>query len=183
MLALLGSKNDGFDACRSQNLNHFLTAALRQMIRKESPITDDHTECRFYAHWMISTPSHSASRRECIRQTSGGSRVLLSMALDEFFQVLARVDNMFPQSSGSNLRIFRLAGCEEFAVRLAGSVVVAGKDKMETGVAVAIDVQSLQEREHERTIGGSVEGGMKTPVPLAPGLHFGILLERLLVRS
>jgi len=67
------------------------------------------------------------------------------MALDEFLQVLARVDNMFPQSSGSYFRIFRLAGSEEFAVRLAGPVVVAGKDKMETGVAVAIDVQSLQE--------------------------------------
>src|SRR5579859_8445 len=126
-------------------------------------------------------PHTARPAANALGRRSGGSRVLLSMALDKFLQVFTRVDNMFPQSNGSYFRIFRLAGCEKFAVRLAGPVEVAGKDKMETSVAVAIDVQSLQEREHERAIGGSVEGGMKTPVPLAPGLHFGILLERLLV--
>lgn len=107
--------------------------------------------------------------------------MLFAVTRDEFFQVFASFRDVFPQSSGSDLRIFRLAGSEKFAVRLAGPVEVAGKDKMETSVAVTVDVQRLQEREHERTIGGSVEGGMKAPVPLAPGLHFGILLEGLLV--
>ena len=68
MLALLGPKNDGLNARRSQNLNYFFAAALRQVIRKETPITDDDTECRFFAHWMITTPSPGASCRECTRQ-------------------------------------------------------------------------------------------------------------------
>jgi hypothetical protein len=103
------------------------------------------------------------------------------MALDKFLQVLTCLGNVLPESSGSYFRILRLTGSQKFAMRLAGAVEITGKDKVETSVTVTVDVQGLQEREHERTIGGSVESGMKTPVPLAPGLHFGILPEGLLV--
>ena len=66
-------------------------------------------------------------------------------------------------------------------MRPAGTVEVARKDKMKASVAVTVNVQGLQKREHEWTIGGRVERGVKTPVPLAPGLHFRIFLQGLLV--
>jgi len=103
------------------------------------------------------------------------------MALDEFFQVLTCLGNMFPQCGSSYFGIFPLACRKKLAVGLAGPVEITREDEVKTRVAVTVDVQSLQKREHERTIGGSVEGGMKTPVPLAPGLHFGIFLKGLFV--
>ncbi len=58
---------------------------------------------------------------------------------------------------------------------------ISRKYKVKTSVAIAVDVQRLQKCQHHRTIGRSVTRGMKTPVPLAPGFHFGIPLQRLLV--
>lgn len=103
------------------------------------------------------------------------------MARDEFFQIFAGFRDVLPQSFGGQLGIFRFADSEQFPVRAAGTVEVARKDEMETSVTITVDVQGLQKGKHEWTIGGSVESGMETPVPLAPGLHFGILLQRLLV--
>ena len=103
------------------------------------------------------------------------------MARDEFFQILASFRDVFPQSFGGQLGIFSFADSEKFPVRAAGAVEVARKDEVETSIAIAVDVQGFQKRKHEWTIGGGVESGMETPVPLAPGLHFRILLERLLV--
>src|SRR6266700_6165582 len=60
---------------------------------------------------------------------------------------------------------------------------IARKDQVETGVAVAVDVEFLQERKHDRTIGGLIECGMETPVPPAPGLHIRIILQRLFVMT
>ena len=105
------------------------------------------------------------------------------MAGDEFFQVFACFGNVFPQGFRGQLGIFRPAGGQELAVRPAGSVQVTRKDQVETGIAVTVDIQGLQEGEHERTIGGGVKRGVKTPVPLAPGLHFGILLEGLFLMN
>jgi galactose-1-phosphate uridylyltransferase len=61
MLALLRPKNNSFNACRSQNLNHFFTAALSQLIRKESAIANYDAKCRAYAHMVIATPSQTGS--------------------------------------------------------------------------------------------------------------------------
>jgi len=107
--------------------------------------------------------------------------MLLAMAGDEFFQILASFGYVFPQSLGGHLGIFRLAGSKKLAMRPAGPVEVTGKDEVKTGVTVTVNVQGLQKREHEWTIGGGIEGGMKTPVPLAPRLHFRIFLQGLFV--
>src|SRR5437879_6758463 len=103
------------------------------------------------------------------------------MALDEFLQVFAGVRNMFPQSGRGQFGIFRPADIQKFAVRLAGAVQVTREDQVETSVAVTVDVKFLQERQHDRTIGGRIECGMETPVPPAPGLHLRIILKRLFV--
>lgn len=103
------------------------------------------------------------------------------MARDEFFQILAGFRDVFPQSFGGQLGIFFFADSEKFPVRAAGAVEVARKDEVETSVAITVDVQCLQKGKHEWAIGGSIESGMETPVPLAPGLHFRILLQRLLI--
>lgn len=66
------------------------------------------------------------------------------MPRDEFFQVLTRFGNVFPESSGSYLRIFRFAGGEKLAMCLASAVEITRKDQMETSVTIAVDVQSFQ---------------------------------------
>src|SRR6266513_106733 len=109
------------------------------------------------------------------------SGVLLAMPLDEFPQVFAGVCNMFPQSCCRQFRILRFADIEYLAVSLAGAVQVTRDDKVQTSIAIAVDVEFLQKRHHNRTIGGGVERGMETPVPSTPRLYLRIVLKRLFV--
>jgi hypothetical protein len=116
-----------------------------------------------------------------MRVSDGISRMLLAMARDEFFQIFAGFRDVLPQGFGGQLGIFSFADSEKFPVGAAGTVEVPRKDEVETSVTIAVNVQGLQEGKHEWTIGGGVESGMETPVPPSPGLHFRILLQRLLV--
>ena len=109
------------------------------------------------------------------------SDVLLAVAVNEFFQIFAGVGDVFPQRRGRDVGILGPAGVEQFVMRFAGHVQIASENQMEAGVAVAIVVQSLQEGEHHGTIRGRVKRGVESPVPLAPGFHVGIILERFLV--
>jgi len=84
---------------------------------------------------------------------------------------------VFPEGFGREIGIFGAARVEEFVVGFSCQVQVAGENEMQTRVAVAIIVQSLEESEHHGAIGGRVKRGMKSPIPLAPGFHVGVVCE------
>lgn len=94
--------------------------------------------------------------------------MLFPVALDEFFEVLAGVHNVFPEGVDGNFGIARAAGLEKFAMRLSGEMQVAREDEMQPRVAVAIVVHSFQEAEHDGPFGGSVQSRVELPVPFAP---------------
>src|SRR5277367_3645147 len=103
--------------------------------------------------------------------------MLFAVALNEFFQVFAGGGDVFPQGVGCEIGIFGAARVEEFMMSFAGEVQVAGENEMQASVAVAVVVQSLEERKHHGAVGGRVKRGMKSPIPLAPGFHVGVVVE------
>jgi hypothetical protein len=56
--------------------------------------------------------------------------VLLAMALDELLQILSRVRDVFPQGRCGQLGVLRLASLKKLTMRLTGTVLVAGYDKV-----------------------------------------------------
>jgi hypothetical protein len=108
------------------------------------------------------------------------SGVLFAVALDEFLQVRAGGSDVLPKGVGGDVGIFRAARVEEFVVGFSGHVQFAGEHQMEARVAIAVIVQSLEEREHHGAIRGGIERGMERPIPLAPGFNVGIIFERFL---
>ena len=65
-------------------------------------------------------------------------------------------------------------------VGFSGHVQLAGENQMEARVAVAVIVESFQEREHHGAVRGCVQRRVERPVPLAPGFHVGVVFERFL---